>query len=90
MTTTEFDVDGLIDSLIDEPRKLILFNDDITPVDLVVNTIVEVCGFPPTQAEQITLIAHYKGKASLKNGGFEELKEMHEKFLSRNILTEIE
>ncbi|MBK6963765.1 MAG: ATP-dependent Clp protease adaptor ClpS [Bacteroidales bacterium] len=32
--------------------------------DFVIETLIDVCGIEPLQAEQITLIVHYKGNAA--------------------------
>lgn len=87
-------IDLLLEKALDEENlttnSLILWNDEHTPIDLVVETIVDVLGFPSQQAEQLTMIAHYKGRANMKNGSYDELKEIKDKFESRDIVTTIE
>jgi ATP-dependent Clp protease adaptor protein ClpS len=57
-------------------KDLVVFNDDYNTFDHVINTLVKVCKHTPTQAEQCTLIIHYKGKCAVKKGTFTELKPM--------------
>ena len=49
---------------IEPPKKykIILHNDDYTPMDFVAALIVEVFRKHPTVAETITLLIHHKGK----------------------------
>ena len=52
-----------------EPKsKLILYNDDVNTFEFVIESLCEVCEFEDTQAAQIALLAHYKGKTVLKEG----------------------
>ena len=57
-------------------KDLVVFNDDYNTFDHVINTLVKVCKHTPTQAEQCTLIIHYKGKCAVRKGTFNELKPM--------------
>jgi ATP-dependent Clp protease adaptor protein ClpS len=53
---------------------LVVFNDDVNTFDHVINTLIKVCRHTNEQAEQCTLIIHYKGKCAVKNGTFDFLK----------------
>ena len=55
-------------------KNLVVLNDDYNTFDHVINTLIRVCKHTAEQAEQCTLIIHYKGKCSVKVGTFEELK----------------
>lgn len=57
-----------------ENKDLIVLNDDYNTFEHVINTLIKVCKHSPEQAEQCTLIIHYKGKCSVKKGSYEELK----------------
>jgi len=57
---------------------LVVFNDDINTFDHVINTLIKVCSHTPEQAEQCTLLIHYKGKCAVRNGTFEFLLPMRE------------
>jgi ATP-dependent Clp protease adaptor protein ClpS len=72
--------DVLIETAVQEEllelRDLVVLNDDYNTFDHVINTLIRVCKHTPEQAEQCTLIIHYKGKCAVKKGTFEELKPM--------------
>jgi ATP-dependent Clp protease adaptor protein ClpS len=53
---------------------LVVFNDDINTFDHVITTLIRVCEHTPEQAEQCTLLIHYKGKCAVKSGIFDFLK----------------
>ena len=72
-----------------EVRKLILWNDDVNSFDFVIETLIEVCGHDPYQAETCALIAHFKGKCAVKNGSVDELKPMQAEMTIRNLTVEI-
>jgi ATP-dependent Clp protease adaptor protein ClpS len=57
---------------------LIVFNDDVNTFDHVINTLIKVCKHTTEQAEQCTMIIHYKGKCTVKNGSFNFLKPMRD------------
>jgi ATP-dependent Clp protease adaptor protein ClpS len=57
---------------------LIVFNDDVNTFDHVINTLIKVCKHTQEQAEQCTLLIHYKGKCTVKNGSFDFLKPMRD------------
>lgn len=70
-------------------HELIVFNDDVNTFDHVINTLIEVCGHSPHQAEQCTWIIHYKGKCSVKQGDFDELAYMRNAICNRGIQAEV-
>jgi ATP-dependent Clp protease adaptor protein ClpS len=72
-----------------ELLDLVVFNDDVNTFEHVINTLVKVCGHSLEQAEQCTLIIHYKGKCSVKRGSFEELKPMRQGVCDHGISAEI-
>lgn len=78
-----------IEKLVDE-NEIVLYNDDVNTFDHVIDSLVEVCDHDPLQAEQCTLIIHYKGKCAVKKGSFEELKPRCTALLNRGLSAEIE
>ncbi len=68
---------------------LVVFNDDINTFDHVIDTLMDVCKHSPEQAEQCTLIIHFKGKCSVKSGDFEELVSMRNEICRREIAAEV-
>ena len=53
---------------------LVVFNDDVNTFDHVIKTLIKVCKHTNEQAEQCTLLIHYKGKCTVKNGTFDFLR----------------
>lgn len=74
----------------DEENKLVLWNDDVNTFDFVIECLIEICEHTLEQAEQCTILVHYKGKCTVKTGSMEKLKPMHEKLLSRGLTSEIQ
>ena len=64
---------------------LVVFNDDVNTFDHVISTLIKVCKHSPEQAEQCTLLIHYKGKCAVKNGTFDFLKPMRESICEAGI-----
>lgn len=69
--------------------SLVVFNDDVNTFDHVIETLVEYCGHTYEQAEQCTLIIHFKGKCAVKNGDYEELVPIRTAITDRGISAEI-
>jgi ATP-dependent Clp protease adaptor protein ClpS len=69
--------------------KLVIYNDEVNTFDWVIDTLMEVCNHTSEQAEQCTLIIHYKGKCAVKEGTFEELTGMRNEICRRGISAEI-
>jgi ATP-dependent Clp protease adaptor protein ClpS len=57
---------------------LVVFNDDVNTFDHVIDTLIRVCKHTAEQAEQCTIIIHYKGKCAVKQGTFGFLKPMRD------------
>jgi len=68
---------------------LVVFNDDVNTFEHVSNTLVKVCKHSMEQAEQCTLLIHYKGKCIVKHGSFNELRPMCEAILDAGITATI-
>ena len=71
-------------------NEIILYNDDVNTFDHVINTLISVCDHTLEQAEQCSLIVHYKGKCGVKSGSYSELKSMCTKLLQAGLSAEIE
>lgn len=82
----EEELDVLLEEAVDlDSSDLIVYNDDVNTFDHVANILVKVCKHSPEQAEQCTLIIHFKGKCAVKKGSVEELKPMCEAILDAGI-----
>lgn len=87
----EVEVDVIEEIAIEDLKlySLVVFNDDVNTFDYVINALMEYCGHSQEQAEQCTLIIHFKGKCSVKNGDFEELLPIRTAICDRGISAEI-
>jgi ATP-dependent Clp protease adaptor protein ClpS len=88
---TEVEVEEQVDIDIDLVKlySLVVFNDEVNTFEHVIETLIEVCEHSPEQAEQCTLIIHYKGKCGVKNGDFDELAAMRTEITRRGISAEV-
>jgi ATP-dependent Clp protease adaptor protein ClpS len=90
MTETEICVENLcIEELVDQ-RDLIIYNDDVNTFDHVIESLIKVCKHTEIQAEQCTVLIHYKGKCQVKRGTYEALEKMCTSLLERGLSAEIE
>ena len=86
----EHEVEELVESNVtNEKHELIVFNDEVNTFEHVIDTLVDICDHSLEQAEQCTTIIHYKGKCSVKLGGFGELAGMRKNICERGISAEV-
>ncbi len=62
----------------EDKKALVVFNDNFNTFDHVIDTLIKICKHDPMQAEQCTMLIHYKGKCSVKEGGYHFLRPMKE------------
>lgn len=70
-------------------NEIVLFNDDVNTFDHVINTLIHACDHTPEQAEQCSIIVHFKGKCTVKTGPYEDLKPRCSKLLQAGLSAEI-
>ena len=70
-------------------HQIVLFNDDVNTFDHVVETLIRVCGHTLEQAEQCSIIVHYKGKCTVRTGSYDELKPRCTQLLQADLSAEI-
>jgi ATP-dependent Clp protease adaptor protein ClpS len=85
----EFEEVLLEDAVAIDSHEIIVFNDDVNTFDHVIESLINVCGHDPLQAEQCTLLVHYKGKCAVKMGAYDKLEPMCTALLDRGISAEI-
>lgn len=92
--TTDYDEEVLLEEDIDvdsgEPADLIVYNDDHNTFDWVMKSFIEVLGHSSTQSEQLALLIHFKGKATVKSAAFNELRPKREALVHRGLSAVIE
>lgn len=70
-------------------NEIILYNDDVNTFDHVINTLIYACDHTPEQAEQCSIIVHYKGKCTVKTGDYKELEPRCSMLLDAGLSAEI-
>ncbi|GGF74700.1 ATP-dependent Clp protease adaptor ClpS [Wenyingzhuangia marina] len=90
MNTIEKTLESIdvLEQLIKE-YEIVLYNDDVNSFDFVIDALIDVCEHDPIQAEQCTMLVHYKGKCAVKTGSYEELKPKCSKLLELGLSAEI-
>ncbi len=78
-----------VDVLEKEEKKIVLYNDDVNTFDHVIDMLVATCDHTPVQAEQCSIIVHYKGKCSVKTGEYDDLKPRCSALLEAGLTAEI-
>ncbi|QYJ67582.1 ATP-dependent Clp protease adaptor ClpS [Flavobacterium litorale] len=70
-------------------NEIVLYNDEVNTFDHVIDTLVRVCDHTAEQAEQCSLIVHYKGKCTVKTGLYDDLKPQCTQLLEAGLSAEI-
>ena len=71
-------------------NEIVLFNDDVNTFDHVINTLICACEHTPEQAEQCSIIVHFKGKCIVKTGSYDELEPRCSMLLDAGLSAEIQ
>lgn len=83
-------IEELLDSIEKNSHQLILHNDEHNTFDWVIDCLVKVCRHSPEQAEQCSMIVHFKGKCTIKEGDMDVLKPMKDTLVDRGLSVTIE
>lgn len=70
-------------------NEIVVYNDEVNTFDHVIETLIKACDHTPEQAEQCTILVHYKGKCTVKTGELKDLKPRCSKILEAGINAEI-
>ncbi len=73
-----------------ERSHLIVYNDNYNTFDWVIQCFIEVCNHSQEQSEQLSLLVHFKGKATVKTDVFSVLKPMKDALIERGLSAVIE
>lgn len=91
---TDVEEEVLLEEEIDvdagEPADLIVFNDDHNTFDWVMKAFIEILGHSTAQSEQLALLIHLKGKATVKSAAFNVLRPKREALVDRGLSAVIE
>jgi ATP-dependent Clp protease adaptor protein ClpS len=92
----EEDMDILLDEEVtDEARngehsQLVVLNDEVNTFEWVIHCFEEVLKHTNQQAEQLSLIIHTKGKATVKTAPLKELRPKKDALVDRGLSAVIE
>lgn len=89
MTNPQKEEQTLVLEDTDFESRLVLHNDDVNTFDFVIECLIKICGHTLEQAEQCTMLVHYKGKCTVKTANREILLPMHQKLLNLGLTSEI-
>jgi ATP-dependent Clp protease adaptor protein ClpS len=81
--------DLLVDTLEQSLNEIVLYNDDVNTFDHVIDTLIYACEHTPEQAEQCSILVHYKGKCTVKTGVYDELEPRCSMLLDAGLSAEI-
>ena len=75
---------------VDDPWRVILYNDDIHTFEEVILQLIKATGCSTTHAEKIAWTVHLEGKALAFQGSFEECFRVQGVLREIQLVTEIE
>lgn len=70
--------------------QLIVYNDEVNTFEWVIQCFGEILGHESAQAEQLAIIIHTKGKATVKTAPFNELRPKKDALCDRGLSAVIE
>ena len=70
-------------------HEIVLHNDDVNTFDFVIDSLMGVCEHTLEQAEQCTMLVHYKGKCTVKTGEYKDLEPRCSKLLTLGLSAEL-
>ena len=73
-----------------EPSQLIVFNDEVNSFEWVIKCFQEVLKHSSEQAEQLSVIIHTKGKATVKTAPLKELRPKKDALVEKGLSAVIE
>jgi ATP-dependent Clp protease adaptor protein ClpS len=74
---------------LDKKNTLVLYNDDENSFEHVIESLVRHCNFELVQAEQLAIIAHFKGKATITKGQIKHLSTLRKKLNQAKLQVEL-
>ncbi|HNP87841.1 MAG: ATP-dependent Clp protease adaptor ClpS [Chloroflexi bacterium SZAS-1] len=74
-TTTDIEFIVVNDEELERPYRVIIENDDVTPMEFVILVLLTIFELPIEHAEAIMLEAHHRGEALVTTLPYEEARE---------------
>lgn len=82
--------DEVLDSGVGNSSQLVVYNDDVNTFEWVIQCFIEILGHTNVQAEQLSLVIHFKGKATVKTAPKPVLKPKKDALIDRGLSAVIE
>jgi ATP-dependent Clp protease adaptor protein ClpS len=92
-TDTEVEEDILLDEDLGDlgfDAQLIVYNDDQNTFDWVIRCFIDVLKHTLEQSEQLALLIHFKGRATVKTAPFAVLRPLRDTLVERGLSAVIE
>lgn len=90
MSTQEQIVEEILtETTLKKENEIVVYNDEVNTFDYVIQCLIHDCDHDPLQAEQCTILIHYKGKCAVKSGTYEDLEAPCSKLLKDGLSAEI-
>lgn len=70
--------------------EILVYNDDVNTFDWVIKCLMEILDHSNEQAEQLSLLVHFKGKATVKTGPIRDLKPKKDALIDRGLSAVLE
>jgi ATP-dependent Clp protease adaptor protein ClpS len=88
-TKEKIQEDLLVETKEQNLNEIVLYNDDVNTFDHVIDTLIYACEHTPEQAEQCSILVHYKGRCTVKTGVYKELEPRCSMLLDAGLSAEI-
>ncbi len=86
----EVAIEEVEDIDVGNPSLLIVYNDDHNTFDWVIQCFMEILKYSSQQAEQLAMMIHFKGKATVKTAPKPELRPKKEALVDKGLSAVIE
>ncbi len=90
MDDIQENIDVMLKDSNTEQAQLLVYNDDFNTFDWVIQSFMEICEHTFEQSEQLSIIIHFTGKATIKTGPRDVLAPMKDALIERGISAVIE
>lgn len=80
----------IVEDGIGDPAQLIVYNDDHNTFDWVIQCFMEILHHTHAQSEQLSMLIHFKGKATVKTATKKELRPKKDALIDRGLSAVIE
>ena len=67
------------------PSELVVYNDDLNTFDWVIQCFMEILNHNFEQSEQLSLLIHFKGNATVKTAAKKVLRPMKDALVDRGL-----